>query len=231
MMMFVKLTDLGGGSFGLPVIGSPFRDNISVVDDEGNQYPRTIWKLWTTAELNALGYAPFTEKNFDQVNYRSTGTTDMYADGEVTRTHTTTLAKADVLKRRKLDKLKAYRKQKETGGAIWSPDAGVTLYAISTDDESQRKTVGAKVHMDSTGKPDRKWTVVDSNGDKVRITVTKQEFKALGEAVGDHVDATYDAEEAHLAAINALTTSQEVYDYDFTQDIVDSEWPVNPSSE
>lgn len=52
------------------------------------QYPRSIWTMWTDAELNAIGYAKFTEDNVPS-DKRSTGTTDSFVDGKVHRSHTT----------------------------------------------------------------------------------------------------------------------------------------------
>ena len=59
-----------------------------VTDDNGIQYPRNIFQLWTDEELNAIGYARFDEENVPS-NKRSTGTTDTFANGKVFRSHTT----------------------------------------------------------------------------------------------------------------------------------------------
>ena len=63
-------------------------DNKGVTDDNGIQHPRNIWQLWTDAELNAIGYARFEEQHVPN-DKRSTGYSDTFADGRVTRTHTT----------------------------------------------------------------------------------------------------------------------------------------------
>jgi len=52
------------------------------------QYPDTIFKNWSLAELNAIGIYPFREEGYDSYYYRSTGHTDTIVDGEVVRTHT-----------------------------------------------------------------------------------------------------------------------------------------------
>jgi hypothetical protein len=59
-----------------------------ITDDNGIQYPRNIFQLWTDEELNAIGYARFDEENVPS-NKRSTGTTDTFANGKVFRSHTT----------------------------------------------------------------------------------------------------------------------------------------------
>jgi hypothetical protein len=50
--------------------------------------PPAIFKLWSDDELNAIGYAKFTEDNVPS-DKRSTGTEDTFKDGKVHRTHTT----------------------------------------------------------------------------------------------------------------------------------------------
>ena len=59
-----------------------------ITDDNGIQYPRNIFTLWTDAELNAIGYARFDEQNIPS-DKRSTSTTDTFANGRVFRSHTT----------------------------------------------------------------------------------------------------------------------------------------------
>jgi|TARA_R110002126_G_scaffold13327_4_gene57996 hypothetical protein len=56
--------------------------------DEMIQYPKSIWTIWSDAELNAIGYAKFNEDRVPS-DKRSTGTTDTFADGKVHRSHTT----------------------------------------------------------------------------------------------------------------------------------------------
>ena len=59
-----------------------------VTDDNGVQYPRNIFTLWTDEELNAIGYARFDEQHVPS-DKRSTGTTDTFKNGRVFRSHTT----------------------------------------------------------------------------------------------------------------------------------------------
>ena len=63
-------------------------DNKGMTDDNGIQYPRNIWQLWSDDELNAIGYARFEEQSIPS-NKRSTGYSDTFTDGRVMRTHTT----------------------------------------------------------------------------------------------------------------------------------------------
>ncbi len=55
--------------------------------DEMIQYPKSIWTLWTDTELNAIGYAKFTEDAVPR-DKRSTGTIDTFSNGRVHRSHT-----------------------------------------------------------------------------------------------------------------------------------------------
>ena len=59
-----------------------------MTDNNGVQYPRNIWQVWTDDELNAIGYARFEEQSIPS-NKRSTGYSDAFTDGRVMRTHTT----------------------------------------------------------------------------------------------------------------------------------------------
>jgi len=223
--MFTQLTDLGDGVFGLPRVGSPLRGNKTLQIGD-IRHPRTIFRLWSTEKLNAIGVAPYVEARFDQRNYVSTGNSDAYANGTVTTTHTTQLKDVELLKTRKISEIESYRKHKENGSTVWSPDDGVTDYVVDTSEGSQIKVTGAIIHINENGGTQRKWSMLDTNGDKVRPVLTKQKFKAMAIHVGDHVDAAYEAEEAHVAALANLT-AQQVLDYDHTVDITGSEWPVN----
>ena len=51
------------------------------------QHPTNIFKLWTDDELNAIGYARFNEDRIPN-NKISTGRTDTFSNGQVTRTFT-----------------------------------------------------------------------------------------------------------------------------------------------
>ena len=44
-----------------------------ITDDNGIQYPRNIFTLWTDEELNAIGYA-----RFDEENVRDSGRRDLH---------------------------------------------------------------------------------------------------------------------------------------------------------
>ncbi len=50
-------------------------------------YPKSIFTLWSDAELNAIGFAKFDEEHVPS-NHRITGTTDTFIDGCILRTHT-----------------------------------------------------------------------------------------------------------------------------------------------
>ena len=67
---------------------SLFHGNKGYVDDEGTQYPRNIFTLWSDSEINKIGLARFEELTYPSTE-RSTGFTDVFKDGRVTRTHTT----------------------------------------------------------------------------------------------------------------------------------------------
>jgi hypothetical protein len=139
----------------------------------------------------------------------------------ITATYTQTLKPLAELKALRLADLSAYKKASELGGMTWVD--GADTYIVDTGESSQFKATGAMVHMNEAGKPDRKWTMLDTNGDKVRPTLTKARFRALAIAIADHVDAAYATQETHEAAIGVLTDQQAVVDYDIT-----TGWPANP---
>ena len=66
---------------------SPKASIIELKEDTGISHPRNIWTLWTDDELNAIGYARFNEDRIPN-NEISTGRTDTFSNGQVTRTFT-----------------------------------------------------------------------------------------------------------------------------------------------
>lgn len=111
------------------------------------------------------------------------------------------------IKAEKLAALADFRWQKETGGFLFN---GVT---IATDDRSQLKITGARVAAEAA---EPGWTVHWKVAPGQFVTLTKADIIAISDAVRAHVQACFDSEAAHAAAINALETAEAVYEYDFT---------------
>ena len=145
----------------------------------------------------------------------------------VIRTSTPVMKNVDAIKARKSAQVTQQRSQVELGGIYW--EDGADKYVVDTSEASQGRLAHATAHGNESGKPDRKWSLVTETGvggdtwTPGRPTLLMAKFKQMAVAVGDHVDACFDAEEAHLAAIAALGTAQEAYDYDIT-----TGWPTNP---
>ena len=113
-------------------------------------------------------------------------------------------------------------------GIYWVDDS--TTYVIDTSISSQSRLAHASIHGNETNITERKWSMTKeietAEGIKwisERLTLPMSKFKQMVVAVVDHIDTCYDVEETHLAAIAALTTAQEVFDYDITPN-----WPSNP---
>ena len=58
--MYCKLKEKADHTFGLPVLQA-FNSPIPVTGPDGTQHPRTIFLVWTDAQLNAIGYARMIE--------------------------------------------------------------------------------------------------------------------------------------------------------------------------
>lgn len=67
-------------------IKTPNRNRMFKIDD--TQHPEINLLFWDDEVLAKHGIKRFVEIPFDEKNYRSTGYTDVEADGTVTRTHT-----------------------------------------------------------------------------------------------------------------------------------------------
>lgn len=53
------------------------------------QYPAQVLRLWSKAELNAIGVYPYRETSFNRRWYKSSGSTEEVVDGEVVKSYTT----------------------------------------------------------------------------------------------------------------------------------------------
>ena len=108
-------------------------------------------------------------------------------------------------KTNKLADLAAYRFQKET--------AGITLNGITirTDRESQAMISGAKSYLDANPE-----SVIDWKGANGWAQIDRATLLTIGQGVGAYVQACFSREQAHSAAIEALTTAEGVEAYDFT---------------
>ena len=67
-------------------IKTPNRNRMFIIDDV--QHPETNLLLWDDKTLTEYGIKRFVEIRFDEINYRSTGYSDVEIDGTITRTHT-----------------------------------------------------------------------------------------------------------------------------------------------
>ena len=117
----------------------------------------------------------------------------------------------DEMKAAKLAELKAYRRTKE--------EAGINLNGveIATDRESQAMIGNAVAGLRL--KPEG--STVNWKAENGTFVLDLATLEAIAGAVFDHVQACFNDEIAHVEAINALTTAQAVYNYDYS-----SAWPA-----
>ena len=117
----------------------------------------------------------------------------------------------DGMKAAKLAELKAYRRTKE--------EAGITLNgaAIATDRESQAMIGNAVAGL----RLNPEGSTVNWKAENGTFVLDLATLEAIAGAVFDHVQACFNAEIAHVEAINALTTAQAVYNFDYS-----SAWPA-----
>jgi hypothetical protein len=189
----------------------------AVTDARGIQHAASIFRLWPRANLAAVGFTPFREASYDGRRYTSAGLSDDLVDGEVVRSHATQLRDVDRLKVLKRDELRRHRDQVIHGGIEWSPDAGVTVHVLQTDEQSLNRIANTQLFVDKAGRVSQGWRM---RNDQVK-TLSAAEFHALAVAVGNHVDACYQAQATHEATIDVLTDGQVVIDYDIT-----AGWPA-----
>lgn len=213
--MFTQLTDLGGGAFGLPRVGSPLRGNKGIQIGD-IKYPKTIYRLWSTAELNAIGLAPYVEVRFDQKSYVSTGKSDVYENGTVTTTHTTALKPIEKLKTDAKQKVINKRTEVARGGIVY------LTKNVATDGNAMND-INLIFNMLNSGETFPGNTIPWDTMDGDVLNATEAQFLGFVKAVALHrVNATK-AAKVHTDAIDALSTSQQVLDYDMS-----TGWPANP---
>jgi len=199
--------------------------------EDGTKQPPTIYKLWSPAELATLDIYRFedlSKKGYDREYQSAINPVDAAPlDGVVVRTTTPVYKAIEILKRRKKYSATQQRRRVSVSQIYWVD--GAVKYVVDVSDKSQDRLVRAAVHGNESGNPSRKWSLVEETGTggdtwtPTRPTFTMAKFKSMAVAVGDHVDACFEAEVVHHAAIDALTDQQDVADYD-----VATEFPVTP---
>lgn len=105
----------------------------------------------------------------------------------------------------------AKREQVETGGTT------VAGMQVKTDAGSQAKLTGALNFVGRNPNRTIKWKKADSTF----AAINKATIETLSDAVGEFVTKCFDAEAAHYAAIDALTTPEQLAAYDIT-----TGWPT-----
>lgn len=189
----------------------------AITDARGIQHAASIFRLWPRSDLAAVGFVPFRELSYDGRHNTSAGLSDDLVDGEVVRSHTIQLRDIDRLKVLKHDELRRHRDQVVHGDIEWSPDGGITTHVLQTDEQSLNRIANTQMFIDKAGRA--------SQGSRMRNnqieTLAAADFQDLAVAVGTHVDDCYQAQAIHEAAIDALTDSQAVIDYDVT-----TGWPA-----
>jgi|TARA_R110002110_G_scaffold95965_1_gene247678 hypothetical protein len=207
------------------------RGNGWFITEDGTKQPPTIYKLWSADELATLDIYRFedrSKKGYDRNYQNPTNPVDAAPkDGVVIRTTTPVYKNIAILKVRKKFEATKERKNVSVDMIYWAD--GSNKYVIDISNNSQDKFVRATVHGNESGISSRKWTLIAETGTdgdtwtSARPTFTLDKFKAIGIAIGDHVDACHEAEITHHAAIDALSDQKAVADYDVT-----TVFPVTP---
>lgn len=213
--MFTQLTDLGGGTFGLPRVGSPLRGNKNIQIGDV-RYPRTIYRLWSTAELYTIGLAPFVEVRFDQKNYVSTGKSEVFENGTVTMTHTTELKPIEKLKTDAKKNVINKRTEVARGGIVYATKNLATDGNAMNDINLIFNLLNAGETFPGNTIP---WDTMD--GDV--LNANEAQFLGFAKAVAQHRVSATKAAKVHTDAIDALSVQQDVLDYDNS-----AGWPANP---
>tara|TARA_Y100000310_G_C20395927_1_gene675105 strand:+ start:98 stop:772 length:675 start_codon:yes stop_codon:yes gene_type:complete len=221
-----RIAELTDG--GLPIV-RVFNDNRGVFlpnwpTADGSNQTSSIWKMWTDAELNAVGYARFTDVPITDPNMSQTAPVDDFTDGKVTRTYTGVLRNVDVLKNKKKVDVLGHRRGVAAGGITFATKPFATDSSAMNDINLISNALNAGETFPGGTIP---WDTLDNDV----LDANETQFLAFAKAVAAHRIKATKAAKAHTDAVEALTTSQEVVDYDLTADIVGSEWPENPVEE
>lgn len=219
--MFAVLTDLAGdgSSWGLPVVDTKELGHGHAT--AYGKYPRTVDGMWTVAEQNAIGLAPFVEVDYDKATLAVTGFSDDFTNGTVTRTYTTEFYPIADLKFGKTTAADNKR--------VVVAKNGITHLGkpVGTDSTSL-EDINLIFNMLNAGEtfPGNSipWPTLDGQV----LNVTEAQFLGFAKAVAQHRVKTTKAYRAHIDAIAALSDAQTIVDYNVDADIVGSEWPVNP---
>ena len=154
--MWAELTyDSSADTWAMP-IKRVISSSRAVTDAQGIQHGASIFRLWPRADLAAVGFKPFREATYDGRHYTSVGLSDDLVDGEVVRFHATQLRDVDRLKALKRNELRRHRDQVIHGGIEWSPDRGVTVHVLQTDEQSLNRIANTQLFVDK-GRVSQGW--------------------------------------------------------------------------
>lgn len=216
--MYCQLTHQGGGVYGLPVIRAFTRNE--VIEIGGHTYKLSDL---SEAQRQSAGFASWSE---DQVN------TSLYVPGAALET-LTELGVVKSYPNQTYRPIADLKKDKKVSLASrrWSiANGGTTIGGniFKTDDSSANEINTALAEITrGTLVPPIKFTSQYSGN----FEMSEAQLKGVMAGIVAHRQKARAAEFAHTTAIDALATAAEVANYDYTADIVGSEWPVNPSNQ
>ena len=177
--LFAKLTKSGLG-FGLPV-DIIHRARTVVVDK--TQYPANIFKLWSTDELNKIGYAPLKVETIP-AGMVSTGTVDTLLGGEVIRSQKL-IDDPALLDKQRASVCRSLKGQRDSvigAGLPWGDEV------VQTDAASRAMITGTSQRLGfKSSDTVQYWRMMSDTA--VAFTVT--EFNEMAVAVADLVDGAY----------------------------------------
>jgi hypothetical protein len=211
--MWAALT-WNNNQFELP-IASLFSNN-RFTDRNGGQHASI--NLLDVEERLAVGVVEYIEVNYDQTTRRSSGSNDVLDTdaGTVTRTHTTVLAGLEPLKVKRLGELAGYWKSVQRRGIVSSLDM-----KLQTDVESVDEVTVTARWIDQGGALPGGYRWIDME-DELQAMSSANMLVYADELAGHFKDCRINYN-AHVGAINALSSQQSVIDYNIT-----TGWPTDP---
>lgn len=114
-----------------------------------------------------------------------------------------------------LSRIAAHRWQVEVGGMVMTDGT-----VVATDRDTQAKLITARIVAKEDAAYTAQWKLPGGF-----VTLDATQIIAIADAVRAHVQAAFDAEAMHTAAVNALTEVADVAAYDYT-----TGWPANPAA-
>lgn len=184
----------------IPMFGPPVLLHGAFTDLNGTKHPANVLQLWSDGELAAIGVHKVEDPDPLPPGRRSTGMTVVDQGDRLKWVHTLADEPLADLKAAKLAQLAARR---------WDAEQWITYLGVrmKCDVAARANVTGTILGMQLPGaKTNRRWKL--ESGDHRDMAIA--DMIAMGRAMGDHVQACFDHEEALAGQIAAATDAAQL---------------------